>query len=593
MAQATTGYAWTSGEVVTPAKLNQMVNSATVSLTSSDAITSTGSTTPRTLANRFADTVNVKDFGAVGDGVADDTAAIQAALNSTATSVYFPTGSYRIANDGVTSNAAITSSVANRRIFGDGIITATSQVKRALGITGNNTTVTLHFDGNLNIGTAIYVAADNPVITGCRISNLDGKTTWQGVGVHLAFDGRDTSALVSNNVIKNLQGAGDGVGGNGVGMQRAVTVETDQNCSKQILITGNVIDAVEGEEGDSIVVAAGTSASPLDLPVTISNNSINFWTRRAIKIQARKVSVINNTFQNNRNSDIGTLQRVIDVTSGSDIVIQGNTFQNCKYQAQVAAFLNSPQVGNNFVVSGNSVYGLGAETTSDIFVFRTYGSNVSITGNTIVCPNYASTAAIDVLETSQVVIAGNLVVMSSSGGIWYSFTNVTNTRIFGNVSTTNDSYQSYIDYNNSGEHVVDLSSGGSRTLALTNRDTVLSDGELIAALGCRQNDVAFPNGLHGSVKFMAEGTSGNTALTLNSGSGTTPNVERLRVKANGRVGIGVDPSSALHVDGDVTVSNATTATTATAGARTLPANPVDYLVVSINGTSRKIPYYAT
>lgn len=52
----------------------------------------------RTLQQRLSDNwISVKDFGAVGDYVADDTAAIQAAIDSTTgNTIYFPPGTYKI-----------------------------------------------------------------------------------------------------------------------------------------------------------------------------------------------------------------------------------------------------------------------------------------------------------------------------------------------------------------------------------------------------------------------------------------------------------------------------------------------------------------
>jgi len=72
-------------------------------------VTATGSTTARTLAARAADQVNVKDFGATGNGATDDTAAIQAAIDAAlpggapashiryaSKAVRVPSGTYRI-----------------------------------------------------------------------------------------------------------------------------------------------------------------------------------------------------------------------------------------------------------------------------------------------------------------------------------------------------------------------------------------------------------------------------------------------------------------------------------------------------------------
>src|SRR5947207_805534 len=75
------------------------------------AFPAAGGTTARTMPDRLSEIKNVKDFGAVGNGVADDTMAIQSALNAAYGSsssphggsgaynnsaVFFPAGIFRI-----------------------------------------------------------------------------------------------------------------------------------------------------------------------------------------------------------------------------------------------------------------------------------------------------------------------------------------------------------------------------------------------------------------------------------------------------------------------------------------------------------------
>ena len=65
----------------------------------------TGSVT-RTVASKLNDTVSVKDFGAVGNGITNDTAAIQAAMDSGAFVINFPAGIYKI-SAAININAAM------------------------------------------------------------------------------------------------------------------------------------------------------------------------------------------------------------------------------------------------------------------------------------------------------------------------------------------------------------------------------------------------------------------------------------------------------------------------------------------------------
>jgi hypothetical protein len=110
----------------------------------------------RTVENKLKDTVSVKDFGAVGNGVANDTAAIQAAIDATIAlqpvsgmgMIYIPPGNYRITTTIYLKGPAV-------RLTGSG---------------ENSTTIT--FD-NVAGGTAIAGSSTaTATVTKCEISKL-------------------------------------------------------------------------------------------------------------------------------------------------------------------------------------------------------------------------------------------------------------------------------------------------------------------------------------------------------------------------------------------------------------------------------------
>lgn len=104
----------------------------------------------RTTQAKLRDVVSIKDFGAVGDGVADDTAAIQAAFDSLdpalGGNIFFPPGSYRITTS---INLPVTTSGTGRyEVSGYGATVKTTASIVMFSRTVANNTIALNVIGD-------------------------------------------------------------------------------------------------------------------------------------------------------------------------------------------------------------------------------------------------------------------------------------------------------------------------------------------------------------------------------------------------------------------------------------------------------------
>jgi len=154
----------------------------------------------RTSLSKLRDTVSVKDFGAVGDGVADDTKAIQAALNAIGAGVClrFGNATFKV------SDALTVTSKTDFQIDGEGatIIAANGMAvaasKELLYLTNCQrfTVKNFTFDGNRANRTPAEVPAHTVTLTNCKrfiFENVHSNNAVVDGFYFAATDNTDTS----------------------------------------------------------------------------------------------------------------------------------------------------------------------------------------------------------------------------------------------------------------------------------------------------------------------------------------------------------------------------------------------------------------
>lgn len=317
-------------------------------------------------------TVYPEDFGAVGDGLADDTAALEAWLASPSKSLSMGAGRYRVVRP-------LASSVAGRTIWSEGgWIVSAAKEDVALDVTGPNTRVRIGVDCTETARIGLRFRAGGGDASGSEVRGAKSTTNAAGgIWAETAFGFRCVGAKVDG-----ITSVGDTTIGNGNGASRGIYLGgSGIVASAPSLIESCEVSNIRGEEGDAIqVLATAPAGQPFgSMLCTVRGNSIRGFSRRAIKVQASDVAVVDNECVDLDQTVTGSEHAVIYVINQNGAVVVGNRVDVARFSYGVhVANSGTVPYAERTVVSGNIV-NVGPSATMAIYISGVTGA--VITGN--------------------------------------------------------------------------------------------------------------------------------------------------------------------------------------------------------------------
>jgi len=334
--------------------------------------------------------VNVKDFGAVGDGVTDDTAAIQAALASISSGGTVKFGKAHVVSSRISmtftgdvslegNNTKITATGSDASVFY--LVNQSNHTRFSnFSINGSNA---------VPRGVEIEGAAS---VTGNVIFNMYASyaDSISAAGIFINAYASETNTLISENNIYNIRAEDAGSTGEGVGSAIGIyTAVTTSATDSIIRISNNKVKDCFAREGTSIYCYQfDIGAADEKTSFYINNNKLGGANRRNIKAQVRHSFILDNVIDTRDVNDTATASSITaaavcvgilgDTTNFADsCVCSGNTINN--YGGVGESIIAE---GNNHVISNNKIYRKNTQTTESGITLQDSNNGI-VTGNYI------------------------------------------------------------------------------------------------------------------------------------------------------------------------------------------------------------------